>query len=70
MAMPHRTAPFFQLRDFCAGGAVERKRRVRAARNVGNDWRTSVRDADLIMIEDWKINMSILLSSELLQLPI
>lgn len=33
---------------------MERKRWVRTARNVGNDWRTSVLDADLIILDDYE----------------
>ncbi len=33
---------------------MERKRWVRAARNVGNDWRANVLDADLIMADDYE----------------
>ena len=33
---------------------MERKRWVLAARNVGNDWRTSIHDANLIMAGEWK----------------
>lgn len=50
-ANPSRVPLFFQLRAFCAGGAVERKRRIGAERREGIGERKRHRGACLIMVE-------------------
>ena len=51
MASPSLVALFFQLRDFCAGGAVERRRRDGVERREGIEARKRHRGACLIIVE-------------------
>ena len=51
IANPSLVALFFQLRDFCAGGAVERKRRAGKERRVGIGARKWQRGICLIILE-------------------